>query len=377
MRQNARYRAWAEIDRHALLENMEKIRETLPPTTQFMAVVKANAYGHGDKIVCEALYQNGVRWFAVSNLDEAIDVRSYCPEAEIFILGYTPPEFAPILAQYNIIQGVLSREHAEALSAAAATPVRCHMKVDTGMGRIGFQVDDPKELATSLLPLFSLEGLKIEGIYTHFAVADSTRPEDIAFTQRQEDAILAVYDNLSALGHPLEHVHFMNSAATVMRPNPRSTLARVGIILYGLLPNYLEKIPLDLTPVMSLYSVISHVKTVSAGTSISYGRTFQAPTEMKIATVTIGYADGYSRLLSNCGFALVHGKRCPIVGRVCMDQCMFDVSCVENPQPGDIVTLFGEDNGNRITADEVAATYGTIGYEVVCGISKRVPRIPV
>ena len=226
-----------------------------------------------------------------------------------------------------------------------------------------------------LLPLFDLEKLSIEGIYTHFAVADSPEAEDMAYTQGQEDFIVAVYDKLAEMGHTLKHLHFMNSAASVTRPNPRATLARIGIIMYGLEPNYPVHVPMELRPVMSLRSVVSHVKTVEPGACISYGRTYHAPAQRVIATVTIGYADGYARLLSNRASALVHGIACPIVGRVCMDQLMLDVTDVpEKVVPGDVVTMFGRDGKAQITADELAALYGTIGYEIVCGISKRVPR---
>ena len=374
-KQQKRYRAWAEIDLNALTHNVQTVQKLLPAQTQYMAVVKANAYGHGDEAICRKLWELGVRWFAVSNLEEALSVRQFCPYGEIFILGYTPPEFAPELARNNIIQGVLSMEYARQLQHFAHQPVRCHIKLDTGMGRIGFRGDSTAECAKALLPLFDLEKLSIEGIYTHFAVADSPEADDVAYTQAQEDSIVAVYDELAKLGHPLKHLHFMNSAATVTRPNPRATLARVGIIMYGLEPNYPIHVPMELHPVMSLRSVVSHVKTVEAGACISYGRTYPAPGTRTIATVTIGYADGYARLLSNKAEALLHGRRCPIVGRVCMDQLMLDVTDVpEEVKPGDVVTMFGTDGGETITADELAALYGTIGYEIICGISKRVPR---
>lgn len=369
------YRAWAEIDLSALAHNVHAVQAILPEQTAFMAVVKANAYGHGDEAICQKLWELGVRWFAVSNLEEALAVRQFCPYGEIFILGYTPPEFAPELARNNIIQGVLSLDYAQQLQHFAHQPVRCHIKLDTGMGRIGFRSDSPESCAEELLPLFSLERLSVEGIYTHFAVADSPESDDIAYTQAQEDFIIRVYDQLAAKGHKLKHLHFMNSAATVTRPNPRATLARVGIVMYGLEPNYPVHVPIELRPVMSLRSVVSHVKTVESGTCISYGRTYTASQPRTIATVTIGYADGYARLLSNRASALVHGTACPITGRVCMDQLMLDVTDVSEPVvPGDVVTMFGTDGDQTITADELAAMYGTIGYEIVCGISKRVPR---
>lgn len=374
------HRAWAEIDLSALEHNVRCIQEILPEHTDFMAVVKADAYGHGDEEICTALHQMGIHWFAVSNLEEALAVRQYCPDSEIFILGYTPPELAKELTANNIIQGVMSAEYAHALAAnAGIEPVRCHIKLDTGMGRIGFRSNDPQACVEEILPLFSLPQLKIEGLYTHFAVADCPNDaEHTAYTDEQERRILTVYDLLADNGHKLPHLHFMNSAATVYRPNPRCTLARVGIILYGLLPNYPVPVPLPLKPVMTLKSVISHIKEAEKGDCISYGRTYTIPHTSRIATVTIGYADGYARLLSNKAYALVHGVACPIVGRVCMDQLMLDISEVEEPvQPGDEVTMFGTEGNTTLTADELAAFYGTIGYEVVCGISKRVPRVIV
>lgn len=374
------HRAWAEIDLSALEHNVRCIQEILPEHTDFMAVVKADAYGHGDEGICTALHQMGIHWFAVSNLEEALAVRQYCPDSEIFILGYTPPELAKELTAHNIIQGVMSAEYAHALSANAGNePVRCHIKLDTGMGRIGFRSNDPQTCVEEILPLFSLPQLKIEGLYTHFAVADCPNDaEHTAYTDEQEKRILTVYDLLAENGHKLPHLHFMNSAATVYRPNPRCTLARVGIILYGLLPNYPVPVPLPLKPVMTLKSVISHIKEAEKGDCISYGRTYTIPHASRIATVTIGYADGYARLLSNKAYALVHGVACPIVGRVCMDQLMLDISEVKEPvQLGDEVTMFGTEGNTTITADELAAFYGTIGYEVVCGISKRVPRVIV
>ena len=374
------HRAWAEIDLSALENNVRCIQEILPEHTDFMAVVKADAYGHGDAVICTALHKMGIRWFAVSNLEEALSVRQYCPDSEIFILGYTPPELAPELTKHHIIQGVMSTEYAQELAAhAGSEPVRCHIKLDTGMGRIGFRSADPQACVEELLPLFALPQLKIEGLYTHFAVADCPNDaENTAYTDEQERRILAIYDLLAENGHQLQHLHFMNSAATVYRPNPRCTLARVGIILYGLLPNYPVPVPLPLKPVMTLKSVISHIKEAEAGDCISYGRTYTVSHPCRIATVTIGYADGYSRLLSNKAYAIVHGVACPIVGRVCMDQLMLDISEVKDPvKPGDEVTMFGTEGNVTITPDELAAFYGTIGYEIVCGISKRVPRVVV
>lgn len=369
------HRAWAEISLRDLAHNIDAVRSRLPEKTQLMAVVKANAYGHGDEAVCRKLSEMGVEWFAVSNLEEALSVRRVCPHAEIFILGYTPPECAADIARHNIIQGVVSLEYAQELCLYADKPVRCHIKLDTGMGRIGFRGKDADKCADELLPLFDMDRLVIEGLYTHFAAADSPLEEDVLYTEEQKTRLFEVYDLLAEKGHRLPHVHCMNSAASIYSPDERCTLARVGIVMYGLCPNFPVPVPVDLRPVMTFKSVISQVKTVYPGDSISYGRTYTAEAERKIATVTVGYADGYARLLSGKGKALVHGVACPIVGRVCMDQMMLDVTEVEAPvQSGDEVTLFGD---CEITADWLAAQYGTIGYEIICGISKRVPRIVV
>lgn len=369
-------RAWAEVNLSRLKKNAEVIRRLNSPETEIMAVVKADAYGHGEETVVRCLAEQcGIHWFAVSNLDEAIAVRKSAPDAEILILGYTPPEYAHEIAANNIIQGVVSTEYAQALVKNTESPIRCHIKIDTGMGRIGLKHDTPEQCADEIEAMLGIEKLSVEGIYTHFAVADSDLPDNIAYTDKQENFILGTYDELVKRGIKLSQLHFMNSAATCYRNNSRSTLSRAGIILYGLHPDVSLEIPEGLEPVMELKAVISHVKTVKPGDCISYGRTFTADREMRIATVTIGYADGYSRLLSGKGEILVHGVRCPIVGRVCMDQLMMDVSGVPEAKSGDIVTLIGRDGGDMITADDIASVYGTIGYEVVCGISKRVPRI--
>ena len=368
-------RAWAEVSLSQLGHNVEIIKKLGTPSTEIMAVVKADAYGHGDEHICKYLYNEcGIKYFAVSNLDEAIAVRKYCPESEVFILGYTPPEYAHEIAEYNIIQGVISTEYAVKLSENTPVPIRCHVKIDTGMGRIGLKHNTPEACADEIENIMKTKKLVIEGIYTHFAVADSDTPDNIAYTDKQEKFICDTYKILTKRNIRFRHLHFMNSAGTCYRNNPESTLARVGIVMYGLHPDISLDIPEGIKPVMSVKAVISHVKTIEKGDCVSYGRTFTADHTMKIATVTVGYADGYSRLLSSKGEILVHGKRCKIVGRVCMDQLMINVSDVD-AQTGDIVTLIGTDGNDCITADELAGIYGTIGYEVVCGISKRVPRI--
>ncbi len=372
-----RQRAWAEISLDALSHNVQSIQKVLADSTEFCAVVKADAYGHGEEFVCRKLYGIGVRFFAVSSFEEAVRVRKWCPEAEILILGYTAPECAPMLAEQNILQAVVSAEYGRMLSdfASPARPVRCHIKLDTGMGRVGVPAKDTALCLTEVESILSRQGLQVEGLFTHFAVADEEDADNIAYTDAQERALFAVDTALRERGICLSHVHCMNSAAICYRNQPKSTLARAGIIMYGLKPNAALHMPLDLQPVLELRSRISHIKTVEKGTCISYGRTYRAERTQKIAVVTIGYADGYSRLLSGTGEVLVCGVRCPVVGRICMDQMMIDIGNVSDVQIGTMVTLIGRDGNECITADEVAGRYGTIGYEVVCGISKRVPRI--
>lgn len=367
-------RAWAKINLSRLGENINTIKKGLSPSTEIMAVVKADAYGHGEKEILKKLESIGIRYFAVSNLDEAISVRETCPEGEILILGYTPPEYAAEIIKNNIIQCIVSEEYANELSVSAESTLRCHIKIDTGMGRIGLKYSSVSDCCDSIQRITDFKNLSVEGIFTHFAVADSDEADNIEYTKNQADFIKNVYSELVKRGTNLSHLHFLNSAGAGYHYDPASTLARIGITMYGLAPNYPLPLPYKVKPVMEFKAVVSDVKMIDEGDCISYGRTYRATGRRKIATVTVGYADGYSRLLSSKGQVLCHGVRCSITGRVCMDQMMIDVTGVD-VKAGDVVTLIGEDGNDIITADELASWYGTIGYEVVCGISKRVPRI--
>jgi len=375
-----RERVWAEISLDALSQNVKHIQEQIAQADldiEYCAVVKADAYGHGEEFVCGHLYEMGIRFYAVSSFEEALRVRKWCPEGEILILGYTAPECAPMLAEHNIIQTIVSVEYAKELAkfAEVGFPVRCHIALDTGMGRIGLETSQKEHCIQRLKEISGLSGLNVEGLFTHFAVADENDNDNIAYTIKQETEFFDMAETFETEIAPLKQVHCMNSAAILYRNQLPSTLARAGIIMYGLKPNANLEVPIPLTPVLSLRSRISHIKTVPEGTCISYGRTYTTPDTQKIATVTIGYADGYSRQLSNRGEVIVKGVRCPIVGRICMDQMMIDVSNVPEVQTGDIVTLIGTDGNETITADDIAGICGTIGYEITCNISKRVPRI--
>jgi alanine racemase len=294
---------------------------------------------------------------------------------EILILGYTAPEDAPELEEYNIIQAIVSGEYAEELSRCAVNGVRCHAAVDTGMTRIGVR-GTAEEIAEQICSIGKKDKILLEGAFTHYAVADTMTDDCIAYTKAQADLLYSATAIAKESGANLVTVHSLNSAGGLFHYTERSALARLGIILYGLTPDVSLNLPLEIKPVMSLKSTVSQVKVIDAGTDISYGRTYTASQKIKVATVTCGYADGYPRALSNCGDVLIHGHRCKIVGRVCMDQFMCDVTGLD-VKAGDTVTLIGEDGKESITADDIAVLTGTIGYEIVCGISERVPRVAV
>lgn len=379
------HKVWAEISLGALRANLEAVRSRLAQgsgNTEIMAVVKADAYGHGESGIVSELYRCGIRYFAVSSIDEAISISAYLPRddggvplADILILGHTIAQDAPFLQQNRIIQGVISLNHAEELSENCSTalpPLRCHIKLDTGMGRIGLKHTSPEKYAAEIHKICALPGIAAEGLYTHFSVADSILPDDIAYTKKQKK----LFEEICILAQPLgfKHFHCMNSAAACGFAKPEGTLARIGIILYGLLPDRDFSMPISLRPVMSLKSIVAQICSHAKGDSVSYGRTFIARENMSLAVIPIGYADGYPRALSSKAEVLIRGRRCPVIGRICMDQMMVDVTGTDIRE-GDIVTLTGTDGNESITADELAALSGTIGYEIVCGISKRVPRI--
>ena len=369
-------RCEAVIDLDAVSRNLENYKAYLKEGTELMCVVKASCYGHCDRAIVPYLQEkHGVRYFAVSNITEAERLRECGITGDILILGYTCPDEAENLAKYNIIQAITEYSYAKELSKRAnGQKIRCHCAIDTGMTRIGVR-GSVSECADEIENISRLEGLALEGVFTHFAVADSDGEDNYAYSDMQQDKITAVTEELRKRGLSLKHSHFMNSAAGVYRNDSRSTLARLGIILYGLMPNTAKPLPFELSPVMTLRATISQIKTVDAGTQVSYGRTYTADKPTTLATITCGYADGYPRALSNKGYVLVNGKRAPITGRVCMDQFMCDITGIENVKVGDYAILMGTVGGERITADDIADMTGTIGYEVVCDISSRVPRV--
>ncbi len=368
------HRTWAEIDISALLQNF-KIIKRAAGNASVCAVVKANAYGHSAADISLALQKSGADCFAVSNIEEAIELRECGIIKPILILGYTPVECVLELQKYNIIQCVYSLEYATALSQSAAAngvDIKIHIKLDTGMGRIGFdcrtyalcEIGDAIKAAT-------MPNLKFDGIFTHFAVSDRTAKSEDGFTDRQYNLFSKAIEQFKNAGLSPNTCHCCNSAATLNDSDKHFNMCRAGIILYGLTPDYELPISEDFIPVMTVKSVVSLVKTVDAGTTISYGRTYKTSAPTKIATIACGYADGYPRVLSNKGYVMISGKKAPIVGRVCMDQFAVDVTDIPEVKMGDEVILFGKE----LPVEEVARLADTINYEIVCGISPRVKRI--
>lgn len=352
-----------------------------------MAAVKADAYGHGAIPVAKTVMKNGGDALGVSRLEEAIQLRKAGIRAPLLIFGYTPAKYAGTLIQYDLIQAVYGLNSASSLSRSAAghnKPVRIHMKVDTGMGRVGLS-SSPENKETALqnkasidsmrdiLEISRMPHLKLEGIFTHFATSDSAEK---SYAQRQLHLFNTLLNELKASGLYNLTRHAANSAAIIDIPESHLDMVRAGIAVYGLYPSAeVNRTALDLKPAMKLASNIVQIKSVPAGFRVSYGSTWEAPAPTRIATVAVGYGDGYSRLLSNRGTMLVRGCRAPVVGRVCMDLTMIDVGHISDAAEEDEVVILGKQGSETISADEIASAIGTINYEIVTAISARVPRI--
>ena len=361
----------------ALKENYENIRLAASPSAKLMAVVKADAYGHGAVRCSKVLDGCGADWFAVSNLEEALELRRGGIEKPILILGYTPPQYAPSLAVNNISQAVFSLDYARELSRYATEfglQVNIHIKIDTGMSRIGFVYHDNIEdsgAIDEIIEAVNLDGLYPEGIFTHFARADEVSGE--VYTRLQFGLFMDAIARLEENGIKFELRHCSNSAACLDYPEMHLDMVRTGIIMYGLWPSGEVRNKIKLCPVMTVKSVVAQIKELEADTPISYGGTGVTQKPSKLATIPIGYADGYSRRLSNVGKMLINEQLAPIIGRVCMDQTVVDISDIDGVNVGDEVVVFGR--RPAMTTDDVAKTLGTINYEIVCDVGKRVPRI--
>ena len=370
-------RCWASVDLAALSQNYRSIRRFLTPGCRYLAIVKADGYGHGAATVASLLQKEGADWFGVATMEEALKLRRQGIYRPILVLGYTDPTAAAVLASNTITQTLFSEEYALQLAqeaARAGCTVDCHVKIDTGMSRLGFEAENPGTVP--LIEKLAAESrLRLTGIFTHFAVADEDTEVSREFTERQFTLFMQVCNRLQAAGVNVGLRHCCNSAGTLLHPDYHLDMCRIGLSQYGLDPDPCMKDLLQIRPAMSLYTVVSMVKEIPAGATVSYGRQYTAPSPRRIATVAIGYADGYPRALSNRAEMLLHGKRAPVVGRVCMDQLMLDVTDIPEARMGDIAVAAGCEGDESITFDDWARWAGTINYEVLCGISKRVPRL--
>lgn len=372
-------RSWVEVDLDAIGSNVAAIKESIWRSSELMAVVKADAYGHGVQYVVPKLLEAGADRLAVSMLDEAIELRESNVTAPILVLSYTDPRRADEIVKYNITQTVYSWDLIRAINAAGERRgelANIHVKIDTGMGRVGFVsgFDTIREIEEiSKLPFIA-----IEGVFTHFAAADE---ENSTYTRQQFSRFLSICQELERMGIYIPIKHCCNSAATLRYPECSMDMVRCGLILYGQMPENTEPFHAKFKSAMQLKSNVIHVKTLQAGSSISYGRNFVTKRESRIATIPIGYADGYSRVISGKAEVLIHGYRVPVVGSICMDACMIDVTDVpDSVAVGDEVVLFGRQERSdgeivEITADELASWSNTIAYEVISVIGKRVPRV--
>ena len=366
-------RCWAEVDLSRIVRNYRLYRESMKIPKEVMCVVKANAYGHGDVQVSLALEQAGCARFAVSNVEEAVRLRTGGVRGEILILGYTPVSEAKFLTEHRITQTLTDEDYAHALADAADGEIRCHWALDTGMRRIGLNADDPKAAVRTILS--TPEPLTVAGLFTHLCAADTPWDgESAVFTRAQQEKAWRICSLVRAAGKDVVF-HELNSAGGLFYPEDRSSFSRLGIILYGLKPDRGNELPAGIRPALSLKCAVSMVKDIHPGDTVGYGRTFRAERDMRVATLPVGYADGLSRNLSGKGCVLIRGCRAPILGRVCMDQTMVDVSGIPGVAREDEAVILGRSGALSQTADDLAARLNTIGYEIVCGISPRVRRV--
>ena len=372
---NYNLRTWSQIDLDALDNNFDLLSSRLTDGMKILAVVKADAYGHGAKKIATHLADR-VDYFGVARADEAVELRrAGVVNTKVLILGHTAPFHYSVLFKHDLIPTVYNLEEARQLRDNADSygqKLEIHIALDTGMNRIGFKPDC--ESVEAVREIASYKNISIGGIFSHFADADNGC--DDSYTKRQLDVFRSFLNMLSDAGVNIPVKHIFNSAA-ILTLDAEFDMVREGICLYGLAPSdtLVSELTARLAPVMSLRSEVIHIHKLKAGDAVSYGCRFVAKGDMTVATVCAGYADGVPRALSNKGYVLVNGKRAKILGSVCMDQLMCDVTGIDDVHIGSVVTVFGRDGEEYISADEIASLAGTISYEILCGISKRVPRV--
>ncbi len=368
-------RVYANINLDRFEHNLDEIKRVLKPGTKVAAVIKMDAYGHGAVQLAKLMEDRDEIWgYAVATADEAVILRNNEIRKPILVLGYTFAYQYPLMIEHDIRPTIFSLEMAEELSEAAVKlgrDVPVHIKLDTGMSRIGYQICEAS--ADEIAQIGKLPHIILEGMFTHFSKADE---KDKTFTRHQIAGYQKMTDMLKERGIRIPVHHVSNSAGIIDLPEANMDMVRAGIILYGLWPSdEVDRSVLDLKPVLSLKSHVVHIKTLEPGRIISYGGTYEVTRPSVIATIPVGYGDGYARSLSNKGYVLIHGKRAPICGRVCMDQFMVDITEIEDVKIGDLVTLIGEDGDECITMEELGELSGRFNYEFVCDLGKRIPRV--
>lgn len=368
-------RVYVGVDLAAISDNIQKIKDRVGPDVKVLAVVKTDGYGHGAVAMAHVLNEIGVYAFAVATIDEARELRVSGIRNPILILGYVFPNDLQDVIDYNVTSTVFSLESAKMIADYAAKRgkvAKIHIKLDTGMGRIGFVPSEDSK--REIKEIFELPNIEVEGVFSHFATADEA---DLTFANSQAELFENFVDELEKDGYHFAIRHICNSAGVLAMNEHYDNMVRAGIIIYGLMPSneVHNRDEIDLTPALELVSHVAYVKEVDADFAVSYGSTYKTTGKTKIATIPVGYGDGYPRALSNKGRVLINGTYAPIIGRVCMDQFMVDVTNVPNCKQGDEVILIGRQGEDEISVDEVAAKAGTINYEIICGINKRVPRI--
>lgn len=370
-------RVYARIDLDAIASNMEHMRQNLGENTKIMAVIKADGYGHGAVQIAQMLENIDYVWgYAVATLDEAVVLKTEGMKKPVLVLGCVFPDQYMEMLRYDIRMNVYTEEMAEAISQMAAREgmtAYMHIKLDTGMARLGF--DTGMESVEAIHRIGQMKNVCMEGIFTHFAKADEL---DKTFTQRQIKDFLWMTNQLKEKGVTFEYEHCANSAAIIDVPDAYFDLVRAGISTFGLYPSEdVNKKNVRLKPAMALKSHVACVKKIKQDIPVSYGGTFVSDKPMTIATIPVGYADGYPRNLSNVGHVLIRGKKAPIIGRVCMDQFMVDVTDIEGVNFGDNVTLIGKDGNETISVEDLSELSGRFNYEFICDLGKRIPRVYV
>ncbi len=366
-------RVWAEIDLDNLTHNIKETKKLIKPDVLIAGVVKADGYGHGAVTICQTLLENSVDRFVVATLSEAIQLRKLYKETPIMIIDYTSDDNVKEIIEYNLIQTVCSYNQTLAFSQRAQEMkmrIKVHVKIDTGMNNLGMKIDE--KTIEEIKKIYNLPNIFIEGIFTHFATADE---KDKSFTYQQLERFKKVCSTLENNGIKIPIKHVSNSAAIIDLPEANFDMVRPGIMLYGLYPsNEINKSNITLKQVMTLKAKVSQVKKVEAEECIGYGLTHKFSKKSEIAILPLGYAEGFTRLLSGKAEVIIKNKKVPVVGKICMDQCMIDVTGLDVKEDDEVI-LFGNNDKLGITIDEVAKKLNTINYEMICMVSRRVPRV--